>query len=358
METVVRDVSERLLAGADSRVTANCIYVLLGLVGPPRLWHGTKALVESLVRRHNVSLRIPPAMYVFVSDRLEAVARSHGRRGFEDPDSARLVLELMSSNSGFLRAIVELSAFFERYVSPEMPLNATWHPVLSDYFGVDNRAGLRIVAESATAREVYVASMKRHLSSEYTGFNRFAAEDWLALKPFVDRRGKFVDIGSGPGSSSLEVASALEMEGAIVLLDRVDPFRADGYGRIVDYGRVPTETIEHHVARRRIRDLQGELKVVQLYGVDIGAPIARGVWQIVQDASFVLVANVLPYVPVRRRWRAIFTALLAASAAGGVVRFHTDADLPLGGLVRSLTIRKAHGRATVLGGFTEFRRHR
>lgn len=325
----------------------NVLLFLVCLEERPSLWEGTTEFLNELKEKHAFTDDFSHPFQRFISQRLRILTEPKTTKGFEDIEDTKKVLELLTQNRNFFDDLLGLQKFFTKNVSPIMPLNATWNPELTGRFRIKNAAGLWYIY-SHNLRYEYIDLMQKNLSSEWTGFNRFAQEPWKILKEKVDTQGNLVDIGSSIGITALEIAQALDMHGTIILLDYYNPYRNTSALRIIDYANLQRRLIPLKESLARMEILRNNRVVMQLFGVDVGIPLAGDIQKYIQSASLVHLGNILPYIPGVKLYPTIANALRAMNKHGGILRIHNDEALPTGSLLTSLTIQKNENHITVL----------
>lgn len=331
---------------------ARALLFLTCLEEKPTLWPGTLDFLAELREKHHFTGEFSRPFQRFISQRLrildEPRSQQHYENG-EDPheNSAQKVLDLLRQNGDFFADIRALQQFFTATISPVMPLNATWHPKLTRRFGARHAVGLWYIYAHHLGDE-YVELMQQHLSSEWTGFNRFMAESWDVLREQVDREGSLVDIGSSIGITAIEIAQALNMRGPVFLLDYYNPYRDTSSLRIIDYANPQPRLIPFNEALTRMEALRGNKVVMQLFNVDIGKPLPEDIERHIHDAALVHMGNLLPYIPRQKLYHTITNALKTTSTQGGVLKIHNDKSLPTDSLLTSLTIQRSGDRITIM----------
>lgn len=333
------------LTQSDEQVKTLLFLICLG--GKYSLWEGTEAFLSALKEKHGFAGEFSRPFQRFISQRLQILSQPKTTKGFEDIEDTKKMLELLQKNGDFLNDLSELQKFFKRNISPVMPLNATWNPQLTERFRVKNAEGLWYIY-SHNLRAEYLELMKKHLSSEWTGFNRFINEPWEVLKGKVNTKGNLVDIGSSIGITALEIAQALEMQGTIILLDYYNPYRNISSLRIIDYANPRRRLIPFNEAFARMEDLRANRVVMQLFGVDIGKPLSDDVQGYIQNASLVHMGNILPYIPRDKLYGSITNGFGATSESGGLLKIFNDENLPTGSLLTALTLQRNGDRVSVL----------
>lgn len=312
---------------------------LLLLEGRQFFYPGTEEFLSDLKKNHDESITFSLPFQRFVSERLRMSYGSRSKKTYEKSEEARKVLDLMRVNKDFFCDVLDIQEYFTRIISPTMPLNATWNPDLTQKLRLKSAAGLWYVY-AHNLRALYVESMKQHMSSEWTGFDRFEHEPWNYISTKVRKDGKLVDVGSSIGVSALEIAHSLKINGTIVLVDYYNPFRQSTSLRVIDYKSTEGKFISINEATTRMEQLRGDRFVVTLYGIDIGKPLSPEVSTHVDDAAFVHAANTLPYIPLDNMYQVMYNLLSITSPQQGVLRTYNDEALPLTYLIRSLTLKR------------------
>ncbi|MDO8571466.1 MAG: hypothetical protein Q7R79_02210, partial [bacterium] len=338
-ENVLSQNFDQLDQSTDTAEQTNTLLFLVCLEGKPSLWEGTTEFLDELKEKYGFTGEFPRPFQRFISQRLSILTEPKTTKGFEDIEDTKKVLELLQQNSEFFYDLLILQEFFTKNVSPVMPLNATWNPELTERFRVRNAAGLWYIY-SHNLRSEYVYLMQKNLSSEWTGFNRFAQEPWETLKGKVNTQGNLVDIGSSIGITAVEMAQALDVHGTIILLDYYNPYRNASALRIIDYANPQRRLIPLSEALARMEALRGNRVVIQLFGVDVGKPLTDDIQRYIQNASLVHLGNILPYIPGKKLYPAIANALEAISERGGILKIHNDEILPTCSLLTSLSLQK------------------
>jgi len=355
-EKVLSQSFDQLDQSTDTAEQINVLLFLVCLEGKPSLWEGTTEFLNELKEKHGFTGDFSRPFQRFISQRLRILTEPRTTKGTEDIEDTKKVLELLEQNRDFFDDLLVLQEFFTKDVSPIMPLNATWNPELTERFRVKNAAGLWYIY-THNLRFEYVELMQKNLSSEWTGFNRFAQESWETLKEKVNTEGNLVDIGSSIGITAVEIAQALDMHGTIILLDYYNPYRDTSALRVVDYADPQRRLIPLSEAVARMEALRGGREIIQLFGVDVGKPLAGDIQRYIQNASLVHLGNILPYIPGDKLYFTIANALEATSEHRGILRIHNDETLPTDSLFTSLTLQKNGNRVMVLrdlvkGGFS------
>lgn len=312
---------------------------LLLLEGRQTFYHGTEEFLSDLKKNHDENVTFSLPFQRFISERLRMSYDFRSKKIYENSEEAKKVLDLIRVNKDFFHDVLGIQEHFTRTISPTMPLNATWNPDLTQKFRLRNAAGLWYIY-AHNLRDLYVESMKQHMSSEWTGFHRFEHEPWDYINTKVRKDGKLVDVGSSIGISALEIAHGLKMNGTIVLVDYYNPFRQSTSLRVTDYKSTEGKFIPINEAIARMEQLRGDRLVVTLYGIDIGKPLSPEVSTYVDGAAFVHVANTLPYIPLDNMYQAMYNLLSITSPQQGVLRTYNDDTLPLAHLIRSLTLKR------------------
>ncbi|MGI8420298.1 MAG: hypothetical protein ACR2LN_06700 [Candidatus Levyibacteriota bacterium] len=225
------------------------------------------------------------------------------------------------------------------------------NPLSTEAYNVNGSEGLWFIYAN-NIRDDYVSMMKEQMSSEWTGFNRFAEEPWSEIEPYVNKDGTLVDIGSSIGISAFEIARTLGMQGSIILLDLQDPLRQSTALRIMDYANLDREFISVPEAMRQMDGLFEDRKITTLFGVDIGNPLSPDIENTACNSSFVHCANTLPYLPPDAIHQSVLNTLSLTSDQGGVVKFHNDDSLPVDNVLLSLTLQRCGNRVKVLPNVT------
>lgn len=338
---------DQLDQSTDTIEQTNSLLFLACLERKPSYWEGTTEFLDELKEKYGFTGEFPRPFQKFISQRLRILSEPKTTKGFEDIEDTQKVLQLLQQNRDFFDDLLALQQFFTKKFSPIMPLNATWNPDLTERFHVKNAEGLWYIY-SHGFRSEYVDLMQKNLSSEWTGFNRFAQEPWEILRGKVNTRGNLVDIGSSIGITALEITQALDMHGTIILLDYYNPYRNTSALRIIDYANPQRRLVPLGEALARMEAIRGNRVVVQLFGVDAGKLLPDDIQRYIQNASFVHLGNVLPYIPGDKLYVTIANALEAMSEHGGILKIHNDETLPAGSLLTSLTLQKNGNRVKVL----------
>jgi len=355
-ESVLNQSFNQLDQSTDTAEQINTLLFLICLEGKPSLWEGTTEFLNELKEKHGFTGEFSRPFQRFISQRLRILTEPKTAKRVEDVEDTKKVLELLKQNRDFFDDLLVLQEFFINNVSPIMPLNATWNPELTERFRVKNAEGLWYIY-SHNLRSEYVELMQKSLSSEWTGFNRFAQESWETLIEKVNAQGNLVDIGSSIGITAVEIAQALDMHGTIILLDYYNPYRNTSALRIIDYANPQRHLIPLREAAARMEALRGGREIIQLFGVDVGKPLAGDIQRYIHNASLVHLGNILPYIPGDKLCLTITNALEATSEHGGILRIHNDETLPTDSLLTSLTLQKNGNRVMVIrdlvkGGFS------
>ena len=324
------------------------------LEGRAQLHEKTDDFLSELAACHNYKGQFTQSFRRFISERLRIAGTPQARRKTEDGEGTRKMLELLNVNEDFFHDIVDLQDYFSSHVSPVMPLNATWNPLLTDLFKVRGVEGLWYVYAN-NKRAEYVEAMKQQVSSEWTGFNRFATEPWDQIRQVVKKAGHMVDIGSSIGVSAIEIARELGMQGPIILVDYYNPLRRNSALRIIDYASPDGRFISLTEATAQMDDLRGDRVLVTLFGFDFGMVLPSDVKRIVANAAIVHCANVLPYLPVANLYQAIRNSIEITNSEGGILKFHNDDVLPIDNILRSIILQKNEDTLSILPGSTRGR---
>ncbi len=332
----------------------NSILFLVSIDKKPIFSGETLTFLSDLRKAHNFQGDFPPPFQKFVNERIKKLSEPRAKQDIGDTEDTKKVLDLLQQNGEFLGDVLDLQQFFTANISPVMPLNATWNPALTRRFGERNATGLWYVY-SHGFREEYLELMKKHLSPEWTGFNRFAQEPWEALRDKVKIDGHLVDIGSSIGITAMEIAQTLGMQGPIILLDSHNPHRDSSSLRVIDYSDPRRRLIPFEEAIDRMELMREEKVVMQLFGVDIGQPLLDEVQGYLDDASLVHMGNILPYIQPENLYDALRNAFTSTSENGGVLRIHNDANLPIDSVITSLTIQRQVNQVSILRDLTKAR---
>lgn len=311
----------------------------------------TSRFLNELTTAHGYTDELSEPFKRFIDKRLR-IANETSRHKVGDPEGTKRMLELLKANGDFFHDVIDIQNHFSATVSPVMPLNSTWNPLLTEAFDVRGAEGLWFVYAN-NKREEYARMMKQQMSSEWTGFNRFVEEPWDEIQPHINKSGNFVDIGSSIGISAAEITKTLDMQGSIILLDSLDPFRRETSLRVIDYANPERKLIPLSEALEDMNALLGGRAVTTLFGVDIGQPLSPDVEATAGNAALVHCANLLPYLPPERVYPAIRNALQLTSPQGGVLKFHNDDSLPIDNVLLSLALQRDSNRATVLPNLTK-----
>jgi len=344
----------QLESGTEVEEQANSLLFLACLEGKPYLWEGTTEFINELKDQHQFSGEFSRPFQRFISQCLRVLTEPKTKKGFEDNQDTKKVLELLHQNSDFFYDLLTLQDFFTQNVSPIMPLNATWNPELTKRFRAKNAAGLWFIY-SHNFRTEYLDLMKQYLSSEWTGFNRFIQEPWKTIKDKINTEGNLVDVGSSIGITALEIAQSLNMQGSIILLDYLNPYRNASSLRIIDYANPQRRLIPFDEALARMENLRDNRVIIQLFGVDMGLPIPNEIQRYIQNASLVHLGNILPYIPSDKLYYTIANSLEATSMNGGLLRINNDETLPTDSLLTSLTLQRDKNQLIILRDLTKGR---
>lgn len=326
---------------------ARALLFLTCLEEKPTLWPGTQEFLDELRVNHGFDGEYTRPFQRFVSQRLRILTEPHAQKGYEDVEGTQKVLDLMRHNHDFFIDLLVLQEYFTRHISPVMPLNATWNPELTEQFQQKSAVGLWYIYAHHLGME-YVELLQKHLSSEWTGFNRFMGESWDVLRDKIDLGGSLVDIGSSIGITAIEIAQALNMTGPIFLLDYYNPYRNTSSLRIIDYANPQQRLIPFNEALVRMEALRGSKVVVQLFNVDSGKPFPKDIKGYIRDAALVHMGNLLPYIPRQKLYQTILNALEITCREGGILKIHNDHALPTDSLLTSLSIQLNGDRVTIL----------
>lgn len=317
------------------------------LEGKQNLYEGTETFLKELATTHNHTNEFTQPFKRFISERVRIANTLRPRRRIENTDEAKRMLELLKENSDFFHDLIDLQDHFSTVVSPVIPLNSTWNPLLAQMFKVRGAEGLWYVYAN-NRRGDYIRIMKQQMTSEWTGFNRFAIEPWDQIKGKVNQNGSLVDIGSSIGISAVEIAKTLDMKGPIVLLNYYNPLRHGSSLRITDYARPDRSLIPLDEALTRIEQLRENRVLISLYGVDFGLKLSNNVKTIIQDAAFVHCANITPYLSSAKLHQAVSNAIETTDRDGGILKFHNDSSLPIDNILHSITLHKQGDKLEVL----------
>jgi hypothetical protein len=351
---VVSEAMNTFENSQDVSEQAKLLVFLLNLEEKPRLHEGTEELLDELKGRHEYTEIFSPAFQRFISERLRLIKDPRSRRGYEDIEETKKIIDLLKQNQEFFYDLISLQEFFTSNVSPRMPVNATWNPDLTQRFRVKNAAGLWYVY-SHGFHEEYIRSMKEHFSSEWTGFNRFAEEPWEVLGSYITKNGNMLDVGSSIGISAVEIAQLLGIQGSIILVDFYNPFRNASSLRVIDYAQPQRRFILLDDAIRRMEILRGARMIIQLFGVDIGKPLSAEVSNIITGSAFVHCANTFPYIQSSEQFQAVENILQITDVNGGILRIHQDQNLPLDNHVTSITLQRRGSSLSVLRDFVKIK---
>ena len=324
------------------------------LEGKPQLHEETEEFLTEIAASHNYTGEFSQPFKRFISERLRIASVPQARRGIENPIETRRMFELLRTNSEFFHDLVGLQDYFSQQISPVMPLNGTWNPLLTERFKVRGAEGLWYVY-SHNRREDYLRLMKQLMSSEWTGFNRFATEPWDTVGKIVNKEGNFLDIGSSIGISAVEIAKALQMQGSIILLDYHNPLRNLSSLRIIDYANPNRRLVSLNEALAKMEDLREDRVLTTLYGVDFGEPLNPSIKTLIQDSALVHCANTIPYLPPIKLHQAIRNAIEATNPEGGILKFHNDSSLPIDNIFHSITMQRQRDSLRILPDFVKGR---
>ncbi|MBI2028145.1 MAG: hypothetical protein HYT07_00915 [Candidatus Levybacteria bacterium] len=317
------------------------------LEGKPQLHEGTEEFLTEIAASHNYTGEFSQPFKRFIGERLRIASVPQARRGIESPIETRRMLVLLRTNSEFFHDLVNLQDYFSQRISPVMPLNTTWNPLLTELFKVRGTEGLWYVY-SHNRREDYLQLMKQLMSSEWTGFNRFATEPWDTVGKIVNKEGNLLDVGSSIGISAVEIAKTLQMQGRIILLDYNNPLRNLSSLRIIDYANPNRRLVPLNEALAKMEDLRENRVLTILYGVDFGEPLNPSIKTVIQDSALVHCANTIPYLSPIKLHQAIRNAIEATSSEGGILKLHNDSSLPLDNIFHSITMQRQRDNLRVL----------
>lgn len=317
------------------------------LEGKSQLHEGTEEFLTEIAASHNYIGEFSQPFKRFISERLRIASAPGANRRIENPIETKRMLEILRTNSEFFHDLIGLQDYFSQHISPVMPLNGTWNPLLTERFKARGTEGLWYVY-SHNRREDYLQLMKKLMSSEWTGFNRFATEPWDTVGKIVNKEGSLLDIGSSIGISAVEIAKALQMQGRIILLDYNNPLRNLSSLRIIDYANPNRRLVSLNEALAKMEDLREGRVLTTLYGVDFGEPLNPSIKTLIQDSALVHCANTIPYLPPIKLHQAIRNAIEATSPEGGILKLHNDGSLPFDNIFHSVTMQRQGDNLHVL----------
>lgn len=324
---------------------AHILTFLFLLEGKANLHEETDNFLEDLSIVHSYKNEFSTPFKRFISERLRIETKAH--RKIENSEETKHMLILLKNNNNFFHDIVKIQNYFTQKVSPVMPLNSTWNPLLTEKFKLKGIEGLWYIYANNKSVD-YVELMKQQMTSEWTGFNRFNNEPWDNIRKFVNKQGHLIDIGGSIGISAIEIANALQMLGPIIILDYHNPLRQISSLRIIDYANPESRLISITEASSRIDAIKENRVLMTLFGIDFGMPLSDDVKSLINNSAFVHCGNVLPYLPLIDFNQAIKNNIEATSPSGGILKIHNDESLPLDNILSSITLQRQENRLHVL----------
>lgn len=324
------------------------------LEGKSQLYEGTEEFLTGIAANHNYTGELSQPFKHFISERLRIANDPRTHRKIENPVETKRMLETLRTNSEFFHDLIGLQDYFNQRISPVMPLNGTWNPLLTERFKVRGIEGLWYIY-SHNRREDYLQLMKQLMSSEWTGFNRFATEPWDTVEKIVNKEGSLLDIGSSIGISAVEIAKSLQMQGRIILLDYHNPLRNLSSLRIIDYENPNRRLVSLNEALAKMEDLRENRALTTLYGVDFGEPLNPSIKTLIQNSALVHCANTIPYLAPVKLHQAVRNAIEATNPEGGILKLHNDGSLPFDNIFHSVTMQRQKDNLHVLSDLVKGR---